>query len=259
MGDFPCEITPHGRDHHATDPERLGCDRSGVGNRSRRCGAAQRRLMDAACGCNACARWPGPGLLPAAGCRASRRGSMHMLGWPVLLPGPQCATRHLPCRPEPQRLRQVQQVRADLLLPQVLLWPRELRRCPNCGPGSVVGGEEVIEMQDVPQRCRDGADAGGGSRDAADARRGGAPAGRSHTHDARGARPAAAHRAAKPAPSVKAARTTRMRDRVRAGSRSAMRLPQPVKRDRSRQPTSLIQRAMLLQTRDSEPVNALRK
>ena len=41
LGVFACEITPHGRDHHATSPDRLGCHRSGIGNHTDPASAAQ--------------------------------------------------------------------------------------------------------------------------------------------------------------------------------------------------------------------------
>jgi hypothetical protein len=132
--------------------------------------------------------------------------------------------------------------------------------CQQCGPGNDEGGEEVMEMQEVPEGVPTE------PTPALESQTPPVPVEAVPPKAARGRSPqgqgrAAMHRAMKPNASPKTARNSNMRDRV-VSAEVAEKAPQSVQRtaaEQSPKAPSLIQRAMLFQTRDAEPVNSLRK
>jgi hypothetical protein len=131
--------------------------------------------------------------------------------------------------------------------------------CPHCGPGVDVSGEEVMDMQEVPDGMP------GEPTPAVEPETPPTPAEAVPPQATRIRVPAnprrAAQRAAQPTVAPKAARASTTRDRV-ARATVGDEDPRPIvhtSAPKSAPGTSLIERTMLLQTGSSEPVNALRK
>ncbi len=149
LGVFPCEIKPHGRDHHATSPDRPDRHRSGTGNHTDPASAAQRWAGGRGLRLQYVRTVVTPRDVAHRCCRASRRGSTTR--WAAcfavrgstrdtISTGPPCAattsaSAACSCRSTPAANAPVAGLNAA---------------CPHCGPGNDMGGEEVIEMQEVP-------------------------------------------------------------------------------------------------------------
>lgn len=216
-------------------------------------------LMNSACGCSACAQHGYcqeccPPLLPSI-----TQGIHHVLGGLFCCPG--LNARHDIYR---AALNRNDFGKCSKYVPiyscRTCGCGGRNPACPQCGPGLSAGGEEVIEMQDVPAGMQEEPTPALEPETPpmpADA----VPPQATRIRVPQGQGRATMHRAAKPSVSSKTARSSTMRDRVTratVGDENSMPVVHTAAQ-KSAKGSSLIERAMLLQTGSSEPVNTLRK